>query len=59
MILSSLISRSVLTFRPQQIDVVAAYKVLRQVDDGRCQTNFSVVVRRVFSNVTNELRDLQ
>ena len=47
-----------LTCRDEQIQVVRPDKMLRQVDDGRCQRRFTVVMCSMFTNVTDELRDL-
>jgi len=59
MVLSTSITRTVLTRGLQQIEVVAADKVLCQINDGGSQTGFTVVVCSVLTDVTNKLGDLE
>lgn len=58
MIFSALITGTVLTIGGQEIDVVAPHIILGQVDDGRRQTHFAVMVGGMLRNITNELGDL-
>ena len=58
MILTALQARPKLTTRHEQVNVVRTDKVLRQVDDSHRQRGFTVVIGRVFGDVTAQLRNL-
>jgi hypothetical protein len=47
-----------LSFGFEQIDVVTAHKILSQVDNRHGQTLFSVMIRSLFGDISNELSDL-
>jgi hypothetical protein len=44
-----------LTIWVEEVDIVASDKVLGKTDDGRRQTNFTVVVCRLFRDITSQL----
>jgi hypothetical protein len=58
MVFAACIARTVLTVGKQQIEIIAAHEVLRQIYDGSGQTGFTVVVCSVLTDVTNKLSDL-
>lgn len=58
MILTALVSSTELPIRHQEVNVVTAYVVLSQVNDGHHKTLLSVVVRRFLRDIPDELRDL-
>jgi hypothetical protein len=58
-VLASLQACTELPTGVQQVEVVAAHKVLRQADDGGLQAGFTVVVGRVLRHVTSELGNLR
>lgn len=53
MIFSSLIARAILTIGAQQVQVVAAYKILGQVNNRLGQTLFAMVVCSMLRNISN------
>lgn len=58
MVLSALVTRAVLSVRQQQIQIVASDVVLRKIYNRHCQTLLAVVIRGVFGDISDELRDL-
>jgi hypothetical protein len=58
MVLSALVTRTVLSVRQQQIQVIAPDVILREIDDRHRQTLLAVVIRRMFGDISDELRDL-
>lgn len=59
MILSTLVTSTVLTIRREKVNVVAANKILGEIDDGLCEGGFTMVICSVFRDVTDKLSDLE
>jgi hypothetical protein len=58
MIFAALVARPVLAIRQQEVQVIASDVVLCKIDDRHRQTLFTVVICRMFRNITNELGNL-
>ena len=58
MVFPSLIARTILTIRDQQVQVVAPNEVLGQVDNCLRQTLFAMMVCSMLRNISNQLRNL-
>ena len=59
MVFTTSITCTILARGDQHIEIVAADKVLRQINDGGSQTSFTVMVCSVLTDVTNELSNLE
>ena len=59
MVFAASITRTILARWPQHIEIVAADKVLRQINDGGSQTGFTMMVCSVLTDVANELSNLE
>jgi hypothetical protein len=58
MVFASCITGTILTIWLEQVQIVRANVVLGQIDNGRHERLFTVVVCRMLRNITNELSNL-
>ena len=57
-VLPALEAGSELAVRKQLVDVVRACKLLRHIHDGTLKRHLTMVICRVFGDITSQLRDL-
>lgn len=58
MVFASLLTCTILTTRVQQAEIVASNEILGQVDDGLRQTDLTVMIGRLFADVSDQLGHL-